>query len=387
MPGNFDHLGLTRWPFSIVPDREFCVFVADRKQLRSEILDMLANLSRRDSSSIQLFWAWFGAGKTHSLYYLAHKAAEITKQVSNNILHVVYSEFPKGARNFLDLYRSFVIGLDTEVLADAFLEVSTCKDADRLRKELMTASPDLSRALHVMVTGESQDQLIATRWLRADNLPISEFRKIGISQKISSTEEATRIMAALIDLLIVAARSIGRPGCRILWLLDEYQRIEKAGARGLDEINTGLHSTFNACPNGLSLFLSFSGKPQANSLPGWFSRELRDRIGRTKIMVLPPMLSEESLEFVKDVLTQFRAPGDEHSSPYFPFTEAACKAILEEIQKRDELKPRAIMHAFSAVLEEADRKIESGEIKVISREFANQVLSERIVFGIKEEEG
>jgi hypothetical protein len=347
---------------------------------------LLANLSRRDPSSIHLFWAWFGAGKTHSLYYLAYKAAEITKQASNNILHVVYSEFPKGARNFFDLYRSFVIGLDTEILADAFLEVSTCKDTDRLRKELMTASPDLSRALHVMVTGESQDQLIATRWLRADNLPISEFRKIGISQKINTTEEATRIIAALIDLLIVAARSSGRPGCRVMWLLDEYQRIEKVGARGLDEINAGLHSTFNACPNGLSLFLSFSGKPQANSLPSWFSRELRDRIGRTKIMVLPPMLSDESLEFVKDVLTQFRAPGDDHLSPYFPFTEAACKAILEEIQKRDELKPRAIMHAFSAVLEEADRRIESGEIKVISREFANQVLTERIVVGIKEEE-
>ncbi|MGI0016072.1 MAG: hypothetical protein ACREBU_21845 [Nitrososphaera sp.] len=248
MPGNFDHLGLTRWPFSIVPDREFCVFVADRQQLRSEVFDLLANLSRRDTSSIHLFWAWFGAGKTHSLYYLAYKAAEITKQASNNILHVVYSEFPKGARNFLDLYRSFIIGLDTEVLADAFLEVSTCKDTDRLRKELMTVSPDLSKALHVMVTGESQDQLIATRWLRADNLPISEFRKIGISQKISTAEEATRIMAALIDLLIVAARSSGRPGCRIMWLLDEYQRIEKVGARGLDEINTGLHSTFSSMP-------------------------------------------------------------------------------------------------------------------------------------------
>jgi len=162
--------------------------------------------------------------------------------------------------------------LDADILINAFLEICTSPDSERLQKQMTLASPDLVNALQVMAVGEKQNQVTAVRWLRAESLPISEFRKVGISQKISSSEEATRILSALIRMLMVSAQCQGRSGARVIWLLDEFQRIERTGARTLEEINTGLHSTFNACPNGLSLFLSFSGRPQSNSLPPWFSR-------------------------------------------------------------------------------------------------------------------
>jgi len=38
-------------------------------------------------------------------------------------LNSCYSEFPKAARSFLDLYRSFVIELDMDVVIEAFLEI------------------------------------------------------------------------------------------------------------------------------------------------------------------------------------------------------------------------------------------------------------------------
>ena len=385
MAGRYNHLGLTRWPFPVVPERGFCTFIADRQQVRSDIADLLMTLSRRDTSSIHLFWSWFGAGKTHTLFYFANQATEITNQVAQNTLYPVYSEFPKAAHSFLDLYRSFVTELDADILINAFLEICTSPDSERLQKQMTLASPDLVNALQVMAVGEKQNQVTAVRWLRAESLPISEFRKVGISQKISSSEEATRILSALIRMLMVSAQCQGRSGARVIWLLDEFQRIERTGARTLEEINTGLHSTFNACPNGLSLFLSFSGRPQSNSLPPWFSRELRDRIGRTKVMVLPPMLPEEALEFVKDILAQFRDPECRRSSLYFHFTERTCKAIIDEIGKKDELKPRAIMHAFNAVLQDADPKIESGEIESISPEFARHALAEYAVLSDNEE--
>ena len=379
------HLRLIRWPFPIVPDRAYCTFIADRHQLRSDLSNLLAALSRRETSSIHLFWSWFGAGKTHTLFYLANQAAELSTHNSNFVLHTAYSEFPKVARSFLDLYRSFMTGFDTDILVDAFLEVSTCEDSNRLHRNLMLASPDLASALQAMATGTKSDQVIAMRWLRAEALPISEFRRVGISQKISSSEEATRILATLVELLAVSAQSQGSPGCRVMWMLDEFQRIERAGSRICDEINTGLHSTFNACPNGLSLFLSFSGKPQPNGLPPWFSPELRDRIGRTKVMILPPMLPQDALVFVKDVLIQHRIPEYIQTSPYFPFGEETCKAIIEEIQKNDELKPRSIMQAFNAVLQEAEPKIEAGEIEIITPEFARRVLADYIVLKDNEE--
>ncbi len=384
MNSQYEHLGLARWPFPVVPEREFCTFIADRRQLRADAVEMLTHLSRRSTSSIHLFWAWFGAGKTHTLYYLANRAAVVTKDPGGNVLHTVYSEFPKAARSFLDLYRTFAVGLDMEVLIDAFLEIATSGAGKRLQQQMMMASPDLATALKVIATGEAQDQVTAMRWLKAESLPVSEFRRVGIVQKINSSEEAVRILAALVEMLTTAARSDGRPAARLIWFLDEFQRIERTGAWTRDEVNTGLHSTFNACPNGLSLCLSFSGKPLHNSLPGWFSPELRDRIGRTKVMVLPPMSPKDALGFVKDLLAEFRTKGSGHP-PFFPFTEESCKVILEEVSQKDELKPRSIMHAFNAVLQEADRSIESGKMEFVTPEFAKRVLKEYIVLADAEE--
>lgn len=381
MDRHFNHLALVRWPFPVVPKREFCTFLAGRQQLRKDIAELLATLSRRETASIHLFWSWFGAGKTHTLFYLANQAADITKTDTQNTLHTVYSEFPKVARNFVDLYRSFVVGIEQDTLIDAFLEISTCAESARLHREIMLASPDLASALQVMATGRSQDQIAALRWLRADALPVSEFRRIGISQKISSSEEASRILAALVDLLGTAARAQGRPGCRVMWLLDEFQRIERTGLRAVTEINAGLHSTFNACPTGFSLFLSFTGKPQVNKLPQWFSPELRDRIGTTKVIILPPMLAEEALLFVRELLTHARFPDTKPPSPYFPFTEETCKAIIAQIAISSELRPRVIMSAFNAVLQEADAKMESKQLTAISSDFAKQALAQYVTLG------
>jgi len=385
MVGNFDHLGLRRWPFTVVPDPQYCTFMADRRQLQTDVLALLRSLSRREASSIHLFWAWFGAGKTHTLYYMANKAMQISQQRSGNALYTVYTEFPKSARGFVDIYRSFAAGLDMDVLIDNYLEVCTCEHSDRFQRELMLSSPDLFSALQVLAMGKQRDQITALRWLRGESLPIAQLREIGISQKISSAEIAVRILAALVTMFSHAAHAQGRSGSLVLWMLDEFQRITKTGARTLEEINTGLHSVFNACPRGLSLFLSFSGKPQ-RSLPAWFSRELQDRIGRTKVMVLPPMLEEEAMMFVEDVLAQCRPVGFDCSEPYYPFSEDACRIIIEEVDKQGGIKPRAIMQAFSAVLEEADSEIESGEMEVISPEFAKRSLAERVVFEESEED-
>ncbi len=386
MNEQYGHLGLTRWPFPVVPKRELCTFLADRRQLRTDIGDLLTALSRRDTSSIHLFWSWFGAGKTHTLFYLANAADEIAMQDGKNVLHTVYSEFPKAARSFLDLYRSFIIGLNADSLIEAFLEIATCPESEGLRREMMLASPDLANALQVMATGRSHEQVIAMRWLRAESLPISEFRRVGIAQKINSSEEASRILAAVVELLTIAARRQSRPGSRVIWLLDEFQRIERTGTRTVNEINTGLHSTFNACPTGVSLFLSFTGKPELNTLPRWFSPELRDRIGRTKIIILPPMLPEEALVFVRDILAHARAPGFTHDSPYFPFTKEGCTAIISEVGKKDELRPRVIMHAFNAVLQEADPKIEARGMSAIASDFAKRVLTQYVTLGSDDKE-
>ena len=345
-----DHLCLRRWPFFVVPDPKMCDFIADREQFRQDLEKLLRSLSRQDSSSIHPIWSWFGAGKTHTLYYLSNRAQHIHSQGKCH-LRTIYSEFPRDPRSFVDVYRSFALRLDQETLTELYLEICTSSEAAHLERDLRSTSSDLVSALRVLAIGEPADQELAMRWIRADSLPVSDCRKLGISRKIASSEDSSRVLIGLVRMFGLSASSQPIINSRLVWLMDELQRIEKLPSRIRNEINTGLHSIFNACPNGFSMFLSFSGRP-TESLPTWFSPELKDRIGRTKVMVLPPMQTEDALKFVRDILLHFRASDNGEVDPYFPFSEKSSRTIIEDIQKNDELKPRAIMQSFNAVLQE-----------------------------------
>ena len=148
----FDHLYLQRWPFVVVPEPALCDFIADREQVRKDLEKLLRNLSRQNSSSIHPIWSWFGAGKTHTLYYFSNRAHEIHKQGTSH-LRTIYSEFPRNPRSFVDVYKSFALQLDREVLSEAYLEIYTSRDSKRLVKDLLAASSDLVTALRSWYLG------------------------------------------------------------------------------------------------------------------------------------------------------------------------------------------------------------------------------------------
>lgn len=95
-------------------------------------------------------------------------------------------------------------------------------------------------------------------------------------------------------------------------------------------------------------------------------------------MVLPPLQPKEAVLFVREVLAQFRTSGWNRAAAYFPFSKDACEAIIQETSRSGELKPRDIMSAFNAVLQEADPLIESGKFSEISVAFAKKVLSDYV---------
>lgn len=335
---------------------------------------VLRALSRRDTSSIHVLWSWFGAGKTHALFYLAYQAQLQNERSPLVAITPVYTEFPKSTKSFVDLYRSFAHRMDVDRVVDDYLEVSTSPSTGEIVKELGSATPDLASALRVISIQEGLPRTIATRWLRGENVTLSDLRGIGISQRISSTDQGVEVMSMQARIMEEAARSRGHHGARLLWLIDEFQRVADSGRRAIADVNAGLHSLFNACPTGLTLFLSFSGSPDEKSLPEWFSPELRDRIGTTRVMILPPLQPDQAVSFVKDVLGHFRAPGSNLDSDFFPFSHSACRAVVSYLSERTSLLPRTIMHAFNAVLEAADPLIEAGEMSTIAPEFVREVL-------------
>lgn len=374
----FRHLGLSDWPFSVVPQPVSCDYIADREELRGEVEDLVHGLSRRSTSNIHIFWAWFGAGKTHALYFIRNLALQEHDSFGRlKGLVPVYSEFPRQPGGFLDVYRTFSSALDLDLLADAFLELSTGTDSADFGTRIRSSSMDLFSALQILSTGAEADRVVAERWLRGQRLPVADFRKVGIRAHIGSAEEAIRVFSKLIEILAQARQASGARVGRVIWLLDEFQRVASSRPAVLREINDGLHSTFNSCPSGLTLVLSFSGEP-GRDLPSWFSPELRDRIGVTKVLLLPPMNSESALIFVRDVLRRHRHTSNVDADPYFPFTREACQTVIGWIAKQGELKPRSLMQAFDQVLGEADSEVERGRLQLVDREFAERVLAERI---------
>ena len=67
-------LGLSAWPFNVVPVQDSRLLWADRKDLLNQIHRLVRRLSSHQSSTLHLVWADFGAGKTHTLLYLRQLA-------------------------------------------------------------------------------------------------------------------------------------------------------------------------------------------------------------------------------------------------------------------------------------------------------------------------
>ena len=137
-------------------------------------------------------------------------------------------------------------------------------------------------------------------------------------------------------------------------------------------------------PREYLLLLSFSGQPDPKNLPEWFSRELRDRIGVTKVMILPPFQRAQARQFVVDVLEHFRLQNSKCVDVH-PFTNEACHVIFEYLEENRSLRPRFVMDAFNAVLEKADKKIEDGAMTTIGAEFAQSVLREHVIVAEEED--
>lgn len=367
----FPHLHLVDWPFHVVPKDEHCSFIADRKQVQQDMINIFRNLSRRDASTIHVIWAYYGAGKTHTLKYISYRCK---KDFSTFI--PIYIEFPKDTHSFLDLYKSFIEKFDIETLQETFLEVFTSPKKDEARRKLHQDFPDLFNALSVLSQEKPDKVAIANYWLRAQNIPMRDLRTINLTTRIDGAEKALKVITWLITLFSWAHSDIASSTARIIWMIDEFQRMTKCRKPVQDEINGCLQSVYNRCPSSFTLFLSFSGDP-SDKMPSWLSREVADRIGMEPIITLPPLSLNEAKQFIRDVLTQFRGNIDSAPSPIFPFSKNSIDAIVEWVNKKGKLKPRSIMQACDAVLKAADPKIESKTLQIVDTGFVSLVLKDR----------
>jgi hypothetical protein len=266
------------------------------------------------------------------------------------------------------MYTYFITSLGVNTIENVSVDVTLRLNREAIQKEISFDFPDFTRVIELFASGSEEALPVVQRWIMADKVHLGTLRKLGISKRIETSDDAVRVLACIVRMIRASTKYT-----RVLWMIDEFQRIgtEKYGV--CEDVNIGLHSVYNACPNALSLFLSFSVKNKQDIFY-YFSKELIDRMGIQKILEIHNLDSSGAFNFVSDLLYEFRSDTENLPSPFFPFEQDAVKFIIYLIEKHSELKPRAIMQYFNAVLERAEMQIARGEMKMIDLEFAKKIL-------------
>ncbi len=361
----YPHMHLAEWPFQTVPDERFTRIWADRRSVLEVVYQLLNGLSRKKPSTINLIWAWYGTGKSHTLKHMVHLCHEKFKT-----LLPVYTEYPKTVKSFLDLYVYFISELGVDFIAEVGMELLVSKGFAEMKRSLQKISSDFVAALELL----GRDKALAKRYLMAEKLNRVTLSKHKIGKRIETSDDAVKIAACIIKMLELSGRC-----SRVIWMIDEFQRIGSERTAISEDINTGLHSVFNACPNSFSLFLSFSVK-EKDKMFRHLSRELIDRIGIQKILEVPKMNSQDAFTFISDLLFEFRPDVERVPSAFFPFDDDAVKYIIALIEQSGDLKPRSLMQYFNCVLEAADGLRASGAIKSRDVDFAKKTLGAHELF-------
>lgn len=355
----YPHLGLKEWPFRIVPEPEFCDFMADRAALRKEVEELLASLENRPTSDIQLIWSWYGAGKTHTVYYLANQCS-----AQHRKLLPIYTELPREAKSFVDLYRGAISQMPVERIIDAFLEFTTRPPGKAAFARPL--DPDLTSALTQAAVGDKPVQVLLTQWLLGNSLPQAAHRELGVGMRLNTTEKCSVVLADIISLLAPRGATSHEATRRVIWIMDEVQRVEEFPPSVSRSVLSGIVGVFNRSPTGLTMLMSYTGTPNEEQLPGWITEDLKDRIGLERPMLIPPLRSDEAMVLIRELLEHFRLPDTQHLSPYFPFEEKALEALVGVLARQGELKPRSIMEVLDAALRHVEPALRAGEAQTIN---------------------
>jgi hypothetical protein len=362
----YEHLNLRAWPFQIVPDSEFATIWAGRRQTKKQLERLLWKMQFAPKSGLHLLWANFGMGKTHTLLHLRHLC-----QQTRGRLTPVYVVMPKQVRGFLEVYRAVASELPYDFLGEQLVKVGNSWSGSLTLHPLFSRSPGVVNALLAIRSGDAEKGMAARQWLIAQpGLTARHLRAVGVTYRIKTPEDAINALTALTRL----ATFKPSPQSKLVVMLDEYQRVGELKARVLSEVNAGLHSYYNEHPNGLEVILSFSFGREAN-VAYLLSDELKSRAEPQSIS-LDVLNQAEGVEFIRDLLAQFRLRECEGEHWAYPFSKEAVETLVEHIAKIKALTPRRLMLYANHVLLESQLARGPDRTDEITAEEVQELLSD-----------
>jgi hypothetical protein len=134
-----------------------------------------------------------------------------------------------------------------------------------------------------------------------------------------------------------------------------FAEVKKQSSRNFATIQQGIRDLFDLCADNLCLTLSFAS--------GGFSmvkelliEDLQSRISR--MIQVPPLSIEESMEFICDLINHEKFRNDEHREDrYYPYTKDSIQLIIQLISKQMDLTPRNLMKQFDDLTSRAQNEI------------------------------
>lgn len=329
--------GWREWPFRIVADLSFADVWADRSILREEIDRRLRRLRSIPHSTIQMIWADFGAGKSHTL---RNVEAQCLRDDSGK-LTPVYTELSVGTAGLIDLYRGFASALPAELLPRLANAMSESKN-----RRTTSTGDDLRQALRLLASSDASGRTLAREWLQArPGAPhLKVLKAFGINSRIDTDAQVVDLVSDLVRL----NHELSTKGS-LVWLVDEFQRVADVPARRRVDFAKGLVSLFNSCPTGLHVVLSLSVAQQATAV-SLVPPDLRSRATTFPMLMLPQLGHQDCLDFSRGLFKVFRlSPRDE---PDFPFSPHALEFLVSNLEAHTSgfITPRVLMQRLEAVL-------------------------------------
>jgi hypothetical protein len=370
---------LAEWPFKTVPDARFCRIWAGRPELLKTWNEMFDYVVRRNKSTIYLIWGYYGAGKTHGLMHFRWKLFEKEK-----LAFVVYHEFPKDARNFLELYREFINNMDFKLFKSCVEQLFSHargreeeQTIEQIARHVTDNWDPMSKALLNLGDKDQSKAGIAERWIKADRVMLPELKTIGISNRIETSSDAIRVLSGIIRVLSYPHEKM-KSFKTVIWMIDEFQSLQMLGSKHAEEIKGGLISLFNASPNNLCLALAFKTDSPI-TIKQTVPDDMIKRLPAKALIRIPAFKDvQEAEEFILDLLKKFRMKDRPPPDIFYPFSEDAITETLRIVaSKSNEITPREAMKHFDFVLDQADvRGLIQRKSDRIGTDFVREVLAE-----------
>ena len=361
----YEDYNLSDWPFRTSADERFASIWAGRTKTKLQLDRLLLKMTMVPKSGLHIFWANFGMGKTHTLYHLKYRCSKTSGQIIP-----IYAVMPKRSTGFLELYREIVqafLSSDMrEFIGRQLVDLGqNSKGSSVALHPMFSKSPGVVKALLAIRNGDIEETTNAMQWLTAQpGLPSSALNSIGVSYRIKTPEDAISALSSLINLSLWG----GKKQKQLLLMIDEFQRIGELKHNIVSQVNSSLHTVFNAHPTGLQLMLTFSFGKKEN-VDYLLSSELKSR-AELQSIVLDVLNREEAVSFLADLLGQFRINHDSEK-PLYPFSQTAVNKMMLLISQKKSLTPRRVMLYANHVLTEhmlnvSDSKVEIGDEEMVS---------------------